>query len=115
MIGGQPDSLPYRSRLTLRNRNIVETMMDNVLAAPALAAPLLTKAGILFSVTVEFKQYQCLVPATTLSDLSHSKDPKLDLLDTYRAFQSKIEGVARRLISAGLEGKPLVVGSGYFQ
>jgi len=109
-MGRQPDSLPYRSRLTLRNRIIVETMMDNV-----LAAPLLTKAGILFSVTVEFKQYQCLVPATTLSDLSHSQDPKLDLLDTYRAFQSKIEGVARRLISAGLEGKPLVVSSGYFQ
>jgi hypothetical protein len=106
----QPDSLPYRSHLTLRNRIIVETMMDNVLAAPRL-----TNAGILFSVTVEFQQYQCLVPATTLSDLSHSKDPKLDLLDTYRAFQTKIEGVARRLIGAGIIGKPLVIGSGYFQ
>jgi len=73
--------------------------MDNVLAAPRL-----TNAGILFTVMVEFQ----------LSDLSHSKDPKLDLLGTYRAFQTKIEGVARRLIGAGIVGKPLVIGTGYF-
>ncbi|MFC5473858.1 DUF1488 family protein [Paraherbaspirillum soli] len=84
-------------------------MMDNVLAAPRL-----TNAGVLFSVVVEYQQYQCLVPGATLADLSHSKDPKLDLLDTYHAFQTKIEGVARRLIGAGVAGKPLLIGSGYF-
>lgn len=83
--------------------------MDN-----ALAAPRLTRAGILFSVVVDYQHYQCLVSATTLADLSHSKDPKLDLLDTYRAFQTKIEGVARRVISAGVAGVPVLVGSGYF-
>lgn len=81
----------------------------------ASAEPRLTNAGIRFSVVVEFQRYQCLVPPTTLLDLSHSKDPKLDLLDTYLAFQTKIEGVARRLIGAGIVGKPLIIGSKYFQ
>ncbi|WP_395824325.1 DUF1488 family protein [Collimonas sp.] len=106
----QPDKISSKHHLTLRNRIIVETMMDNVPAAPRL-----TNAGVLFSVVVEFQQYQCLVPRATLSNLSHSTDPKLDLLGTYRAFQSKIEGVARRLIGAGIVGQPLIVGSGYFQ
>ncbi|PUA19977.1 DUF1488 family protein [Glaciimonas sp. PCH181] len=83
--------------------------MDNVLAAPRL-----TRAGILFSVIVNYQHYQCLVPAATLAALSHSKDPKLDLLNTYRAFQTKIEGVARRVINAGVAGVPVVVSSGYF-
>ena len=84
--------------------------MDNELAPPRL-----TRAGIVFSVIVNYRHYQCLVPASTLADLSHSKDPKLDLLNTYRVFQTKIEGVARRVINAGVAGVPIVVGSGYFR
>ncbi len=84
--------------------------MDNVLAATRR-----TNAGIVFSVVVEFQEYRCLVPRATLSYLSHSIDPKLDLLGTYRAFQTKIEGVARRLIGAGIVGKPLIISSDYFQ
>ncbi|KAF3998061.1 DUF1488 family protein [Glaciimonas immobilis] len=83
--------------------------MDNVVAAPRL-----TRAGILFSVTVDYRQYLCLVPAATLAILSHSKDPKLDLLITYCAFRTKIEGVARRVINAGVAGVPVVVSSIYF-
>lgn len=84
--------------------------MDTILPAPRL-----TRAGILFSVVVEYRHYRCLVPAATLAVLSHSKDPQLDLLTTYRAFQTKIEGVARRVINAGVAGVPVVVSSEYFR
>lgn len=77
-------------------------------------APRLTRNGVAFTVTVEFKEHKCLISPETLIKLCQSQDPQLDLIATYRAYEGRIRGVARRLIAAGVAGSPMRLESKYF-
>lgn len=76
--------------------------------------PRLTRNGVTFTVTVEFREYKCLVSPETLIELCKSQDPQLDLIATYRAYEGRIRGVARRLIAAGVAGSPVRLEAKYF-
>jgi hypothetical protein len=85
-------------------------MMSNVLKAPAL-----TGDGVAFSVLVEYKFHECLVSPEALSNLSQSVDKELDLIATYSAYEAKITGVARRLVMAGVNSTPILLGPQNFR
>jgi hypothetical protein len=79
------------------------------------AKPRLTKAGITFSVTVEFTTYSCLVSNEGLAKLCELLDTKETAMQTFMAFEAKIHGVARRLIAAGVPRNPVVLGPNSFR
>jgi hypothetical protein len=72
--------------------------------------PGLTDQGVEFTVTVEYVVHDCVISREILSKLSHSEDKGLDFLATFRVFQAKITGVARRMVQAGVGGSPIVLG-----
>lgn len=84
--------------------------MSNVLKAPAL-----TSDGVTFSVLVEYKFHECLVSPEALSNLSQSIGKELDLIATYSAYEAKITGVARRLVMAGVNSTPILLGPQNFR
>jgi hypothetical protein len=79
------------------------------------AKPRLTKAGITFSVTVEFTTYSCLASHEGLAKLSEHLESKETAMQTFLAFEAKIHGVARRLIAAGVPRNPVVLGPNAFR
>ena len=83
--------------------------MDN-----SLESPRLMKDGVMFTVTVDYRNYDCMVSQQTLADLCQSGRKKLDLLDAYGAYEARIKGVARRLIAAGITGSPILLETKYF-
>lgn len=78
--------------------------MSNVSKAPGL-----TSDGVTFNVLVEYKFHDCLVSPEALSNLSQLVGKELDLLETYKAYETKIAGVARRLVMAGVTGSPILL------
>jgi hypothetical protein len=81
----------------------------------SLSKPRRTKAGIVFSVTVEFTTYNCLVSNDGLAKLCELLDTKETAMETFVAFEAKIHGVARRLIAAGVPRDPVVLGPNSFR
>lgn len=81
----------------------------------SLSKPRRTKAGIAFSVTVEFTTYNCLVSNEGLAKLCELLDTKETAMETFVAFEAKIHGVARRLIAAGVPRDPVVLGPNSFR
>jgi len=79
--------------------------MSNVSKAPSLTAD-----GVTFNVLVEYKFHDCLVSPEALSNLSQLVGKELDLIATYKAYETKIAGVARRLVMAGVAGSPILLG-----
>ena len=77
--------------------------------------PCLTSDGVTFTVTVEYKFHDCLVSQEALYNLCQSDDKKLDLIATYCAYEAKIQGVARRLVTAGITGSPILLGPQNFR
>jgi len=80
-------------------------------------APHLTDEGVFFAVTVDSLDRECLIKKEALQQLSMlgSKDAaESDVLETFHAFESKISGVARRLVAAGVPGTPLVLTNNTF-
>jgi hypothetical protein len=77
--------------------------------------PRLTKAGVTFSVTVEFIPYSCLASNEGLAKLCEHLDTKESAMETFLAFEAKIHGVARRLIAAGVPRNPVVLGPNAFR
>lgn len=80
-------------------------------------APHLTDEGVCFAVTVDSLHRECLVSKEALQQLSMlgnrgAEEP--DAIETFRAFESKINGVARRLVAAGVQGTPLVLTNSTF-
>jgi hypothetical protein len=67
-------------------------------------------SGVAFTVSVEFVKHDCIVSREALSKLARSNPDETDLMETFRAFEANIEGVARRLVSAGVPGNPLTLG-----
>jgi hypothetical protein len=77
--------------------------------------PILTDDGVTFSVMVEYKLHDCLVSPEALGNLSQSVATDLDLIATYGAYEAKINGVARRLVMAGVTTSPILLGPKNFQ
>lgn len=73
--------------------------------------PRLTKKGITFSVVVDSVSRECLITPQALYTLSSfkSEDAKVDMMEIFRTFEPNINGVARRLVAAGVAGNPLVM------
>ncbi|WP_176442308.1 DUF1488 family protein [Noviherbaspirillum humi] len=72
-------------------------------------APKATEEGVLFTVEVGFRERECLVSRNALTRLRRTGSSEEDLLDTYRAFEDRIQSVARRMVVAGASGSPLVL------
>jgi hypothetical protein len=88
----------------------LENKMSNVAQTPAL-----TSDGVTFSVMVEYKLHDCLVSPEALSNLSQSTGKELDLIATFDAYAAKINGVARRLVMAGVTTSPILLGPQNFR
>ncbi|MDB5771775.1 MAG: hypothetical protein JWM42_2149 [Burkholderia sp.] len=76
--------------------------------------PQLCDDGVTFTVEVGFTDRECLVSKNALAHLRRMKGGQLEPMETYRAFEDQIHGVARRLVVAGVGGAPLVLGAAYF-
>jgi len=77
-------------------------------------APHLTEDGVTFTVTVDYQRRACLISKQILFDLSRSTDKNLDLLATFYAYHAKIDGIARRMVAAGVQGLPVLLSARNF-
>jgi len=77
-------------------------------------APHLTIDGVAFTVTVDCQRRACLISWEILFDLSRSTHKDLHLLATFYAYPAGIEGIARRLVAAGVKGHPVLVSARSF-
>lgn len=79
--------------------------------------PSQTQEGILFTVLVDSVGRDCIVTNDALHALSHLKaadEADADMMDLFHAYESKISGVARRLVGARVPGSPLRMNSATF-
>lgn len=75
-------------------------------------APRLTSEGVLFTVTVDSLDRECLIKEEALQQLvapTNTESIEVDTIDVFHAFENRINGVARRLVAAGVQGTPLVL------
>jgi hypothetical protein len=76
------------------------------------APPHLTNHGVKFTVTVDSLDRECFIEEEALRQLSNLRNKEVaeaDAMEVFHAFESKINGVARRLVAAGVQGTPLVL------
>lgn len=73
--------------------------------------PRLTEKGVAFTVVVDAVKRECLITQQALHTLSASKRGASsdDIMEIFRAFEANINGIARRLVGAGVAGAPLVI------
>lgn len=69
--------------------------------------PHLVQTGVAFTVSVEYVKHDCIVSKDALTTLSPGQ---ADLMQTFFAYEANINGIARRLIAAGVAGTPLQLG-----
>jgi len=74
----------------------------------------LTKAGVGFSVCVEFVHRDCFISNEALIKLAAQMFSVLGPMQTFRELEANITGVARRLVRAGVQGTPLQLTPGTF-
>ena len=70
--------------------------------------------GVAFTVTVDFQRRACLISRGALASLGRATGENLDLLATYYAYHTKINGVARRLVAAGGQDTPVLLSARNF-
>jgi len=72
--------------------------------------PLLTPEGVAFMVRVDSLDRKCLITEEALEKLSALRNidaMDANTMDIFHAFEETINGVARRLVAAGVPGTPL--------
>jgi hypothetical protein len=79
-----------------------------------VSEPRAVEDGVTFVVEVGFAERECLVSKNALAHLRRTKGGQLDLMQTYHAFEDRIQSVARRLVVAGAGGSPLILGAAHF-
>jgi hypothetical protein len=79
-----------------------------------IAQPRLTKNGVAFTVRVDSVNRECLVSREALDKLSRLRTGISDPMETFRAFEATINGVARRMVTARVPGTPLLLGPDSF-
>jgi hypothetical protein len=72
-------------------------------------APCMISQGIAFSIQIEDREHSCLITDCALKRLYAIEGTTLDFEDVYRAYETEIHGVARKLISTGAVASPLVL------
>lgn len=75
----------------------------------SITKPSLSEGGITFTVVVDSVKRECLITPQALYKLSAYKTEDVDIMEIFHNFESNIEGVARRLVAAGVAGTPLVM------
>ena len=76
--------------------------------------PQIIDNGIAFTVRVESIDRDCVISNDALAKLSGTQSGVHDPMQTFHAFEAKINGVARRLVSANVPGTPLQLGPDSF-
>lgn len=73
--------------------------------------PRLTNEGITFTVVVDSVKHECLITPQALHRLCARKSDgsDVDMMEVFHAFEANINGIARRLVAAGVAGSPLVM------
>lgn len=80
-----------------------------------LASGSSTRDGIIFTVTVGATNHKCLITSDALKALCPPADDEaLQLKAIFWEYEDRIQWVARRLVSAGEWGHPLVLEPKYF-
>ncbi len=74
----------------------------------------LAQDGVAFEGRSGTKVYQFLIESGTLEQLPSVADADSDMLRKFQRHQSRIRGVAARLIGAGVTGEPIVLRSALF-
>ncbi len=77
--------------------------------------PHLTDTGVAFTVYVDYVPRDCLISTEALNELSELGAGDPDLMETFRAYEANINGIARRLVAAGVQSKPVRLGKQNFQ
>lgn len=70
--------------------------------------------GVAFTLAEGFNRRKCIVLRQALYFLSEDEDPQ-DLAAIYRRHETRIQQVARRLLSNGAADAPLVIGPWAFR
>lgn len=89
-------------------------VIDEATLPSAIPEPLLTTDGVQFCVTAEWQVRSCLVTAEALRILAREHGFSMDAINTYHAFEAKINSTARRLVFRGSTGSPLMLGPDCF-
>ncbi len=79
--------------------------------------PRLTSEGVAFTVSVEFIKHECLITEEALKKLSalrNADQSQMDSMRIFQAYEAKINGIARRLVAAGVQGMPIKVNANSF-
>ncbi len=72
--------------------------------------PHLTSEGVAFNVSVDYVQHECIITEEALKKLSvlgSAPNSEIDSMKIFQAYEAKINGIARRLVAAGVQGTPL--------
>lgn len=77
--------------------------------------PHLTAKGVAFTVCVDYVSRDCLISTDALTELSELGSGHANLMETYLAYEANINGIARRLVAAGVQGKPVQLDTKNFQ
>ena len=65
--------------------------------------------GVAFSIQIGEREHSCLITDCALKRLYAFEGTTLDFEDVYRAYETEIHGVARKLILNGEVASPLVL------
>jgi hypothetical protein len=74
----------------------------------------MTEEGVTFTVRLDSINRECIISKEALSKLSQLKSGISDPMETFRAFEATITGVARRMVAANVQGTPLQLGPNSF-
>jgi hypothetical protein len=69
--------------------------------------PRLVSNGVAFAVYVDYVKRECVISADALTKLSELGAGEADLMQTFCAYEANINGIARRLVAAGVPHTPL--------
>lgn len=81
---------------------------------PPTAQPQMTDDGVAFTVRVDSVNRNCLISKEALAKLSELRSGNSNPMEMFRAFEATINGVARRMVAANVQGTPLKLGPGSF-
>lgn len=76
--------------------------------------PMLTSEGVLFTVMIELTPHQCVVTRDALAQLAREHGFSMNPINTYRAFEAKINSVARSQLFRRKGHSSLVLEAGFF-
>ena len=77
--------------------------------------PHVTDTGVAFTVIVDNIPRDCLISSDALQALRGGEKENLDLMETFQAYEANINGIARRMVAAGVQGMPVRLEARNFQ